>query len=170
MRMPDAIHVRRRALAGGLLALLALLAPGCSAPAPEAAPDRTEAQSLAVTPEVRALEPKVEGALRPAAVTEVIRANLDPLEDCYAKALGRNPKAAGRVVIHFIIDSEGKVARASVGGSQVHDKLVGRCFTKAIARLEFAEPDDRASVDVMQPFALAPRVLGAAPAEAANQS
>ena len=100
----------------------------------------------------------------------MLQSNLVALEDCYAKALGRNPKATGRVVIHFIIDSEGKVARASVGGSQVQDKLVGRCFTKAIAKLEFAEPEDRGSVDVMVPFALAPRIVGAAPAESTNKS
>lgn len=167
MRTFDAIAARRSTFAGLMLCVLATACTGADSSQAEA---QTTPQPLAVTPEVRALAPKVEGELAPHVVTQVVESNLVALEDCYAKALGRNPRAAGRVVVHFIIDSEGKVARASVAGSQVQDKLVGRCFTRVIAKLEFAEPEDLGSVDVMHPFALAPRIVGAAPAESTNKS
>lgn len=109
--------------------------------------DRGERQ-VAVTPG----RPEVEGQLDRAIIERVIRQHRREIRSCYEQELQRNPGLEGRVVVSFVIDPTGQVARANVGTSTMGNKTVEDCITLRVRRWRFPEPKGGGLVRVNYPF------------------
>ena len=148
-----------------LLPLLALIGFGVFLllrPAPGesggAVADTEKVTAALVTPEVRALDPKVEGMVSKPAVIRLVGEKQKELENCYGDALRRTQGAAGRLIMQISIDGEGKVASVLTAASQVADDKVGPCFAEVLSPIEFPADGTGQTTSVSYPFMLAPKV------------
>ncbi len=105
---------------------------------------------------VQASTPEVDGgALDPNAIARVVRSRLSAVKECYEHELKRNPKLAGKVVIRFSIDEDGRVASASVEENTMGDAEVGTCIVSRFERFRFPKPDG-GTVTATFPFIFTP--------------
>lgn len=109
--------------------------------------DRQERQ-VAVTPG----RPEVEGQLDREIIERVIRQHRREIRACYEQELQRNASLEGRVVVSFVIDPSGQVARASIGSSTMGNSTVEDCITLRVRRWRFPEPSGGGLVRVNYPF------------------
>ncbi len=101
----------------GLLAVLLLAAP--------ASVDKLKVTLVSVT-----------ASEQQAALTKVVKHELQPLKGCYDLALKSDPELAGELELAFSFASS-QVAQASISiASPIKDETVGQC---AIARLRVAQ-------------------------------
>lgn len=109
--------------------------------------DRGERQ-VAVTPG----RPEVEGQLDREIIERVIRQHRREIRSCYEQELQRNPALEGRIVVSFVIDPTGQVARANVGTTTMNNKTVEECISLRVRRWRFPEPKGGGLVRVNYPF------------------
>lgn len=109
--------------------------------------DRQERQ-VAVTPG----RPQVEGQLDREIIERVIRQHRREIRACYEQELQRNPGLEGRVVVSFVIDPTGQVARASIGTTTMNNSTVEDCISLRVRRWRFPEPKGGGLVRVNYPF------------------
>lgn len=109
--------------------------------------DRGERQ-VAVTPG----RPEVEGQLDREIIERVIRQHRREIRACYESELQRNPSLEGRIVVGFVIDPTGQVARASIGTSTMNNNAVEECIALRVRRWRFPEPKGGGLVRVNYPF------------------
>ena len=64
------------------------------------------------------------------------------LESCYADELRGNRRLAGRIVIRFTIEPDGKTSGVYVEDSTVVDEALESCMVGAFARLDFVETSE----------------------------
>lgn len=82
---------------------------------------------------------EVNGRLPPEVIQRVVRQNFGRFRSCYESGLRANPSLEGRVVTRFVIDRSGAVTHAADGGSDLPDKAVVGCVTRAFHALSFPE-------------------------------
>lgn len=82
---------------------------------------------------------EVTGRLPPELIQRVVRQNFGRFRNCYEAGLRTNPSLEGRVVTRFVVDRSGKVSHATDGGSDMADKAVVGCVTRAFTALSFPE-------------------------------
>ncbi len=157
---------------GDLLALRALDARSgtCRGPSSIAAPYSTpegcagalptdEALARLVEAKRQSSAPKasVEGPLAKELVREVVKAHIGEVRHCYNEGLAHDPELGGSVVVEFVIDEHGDVVESSIlgKGTDLADRKVSRCITKAIERWKFPKPEEGEAV-VTYPFILSP--------------
>jgi TonB family protein len=85
------------------------------------------------------------------AVRSLIHTKLSEVQACYEAARGR-AQGSGRVVVRFVIDSEGQVATAQIAANSFDVPEVSCCLVEHIARWEFPRPSANGFVVVEYPF------------------
>ena len=98
----------------------------------------------------------VGGTLAKAKILTGINADLSGLRSCYEKELKKDQFLRGKVVVGFVIDQDGQVAKASIQSSEIDNKRVSRCIVSRVRRLKFAKPDG-GSVEVAYPLSFKPK-------------
>lgn len=135
-------------------------APGV--PEPAEPPEQAEAPEQPVPtadpparkPTVEQWKANVEGAYDRDLIRRIVRAHIGDVRECYNEGLEKDPELAGRVMVDFVIGSEGKVTR-SVARSEMEGD-VPACIAKAVERWLFPRPVDSEAVAVSYPFELEP--------------
>ncbi|MCB9703422.1 MAG: AgmX/PglI C-terminal domain-containing protein [Myxococcales bacterium] len=157
-----------------LAAAAALSITACDAEEPEAALERDEAveivdedaPELAAAPKEAApasedapvsdaVKAEFKGELDPEIIRRIVRAHINEIRHCYNQGLVDDPTLAGRVVIAFTIDPEGKVAEAAADEVTISPE-VAECSRVAVQRWLFPKPRGGGSVSVRYPFVLEP--------------
>lgn len=175
----------KRAFAGALLFALAGCGGGAAEPAktpadaeaPAAAADPAPAASDAASP---AGEPKAAGSddawageseakapSAPAAggktetrtmevIAQVVKENRKPVRECFEKAKKDLPDLKGDMVIHFVVDPEGKVKKADLNQERSTLKAppVVDCAIKVLMGIKFPPSSRGMDTTVNYPFNL----------------
>lgn len=100
---------------------------------------------------------EVTGPLDPAIIQAVIRRHLPQITYCYERELPGHPELGGKIVVHFVIEKDGRVSAASMKSTTMHDANVEGCIVDRFKMIRFPEPKDRQSVTVNYPFTFKPR-------------
>jgi hypothetical protein len=137
-------------------ALLAEAGPGWETPAPSA-PSASAFPTMPVLPFGDAgvqVDPKY--------IQKRVRDDLFPLaRQCYAGALGRDPKLAGRIEIDFTIMGDprvgGVVGEAAIGkGTTLDDREFQTCVRESMMSVSFDAPPEGGEVTVVYPIEFSP--------------
>jgi hypothetical protein len=117
-------------------------------PVPSADPERA--------PTVQQVAPKAEvhGAYDKDLIRRIVRAHISEVRYCYNEGLEKDPELEGRVIVDFVIGSEGKVTRSEARSEMEGD--VPECIATAASRWLFPRPADGKDVAVSYPFVLEP--------------
>ena len=119
-------------------------------------------------PELRMGATTVSGRLPPEVIQRIVRQNYGRFRQCYEQGLGRDPELAGRVAVRFVIGRDGTVVNVADGGSDLPDRSVVDCVSRAYYSLSFPQPEG-GIVTVVYPIVFSPdrgageRVKHAAP-------
>lgn len=92
--------------------------------------------------------------MSPESIRRVVIRNLPQVIHCHEQGLVQNPALEGRVVVRFIIGSEGTVMGANVTESNISVPSVGQCISNAVRRWQFPTPEGGGIVTVNYPFNL----------------
>ncbi len=98
-------------------------------------------QETAVKGTVGSEAPTVDGELSPDKIQRAMRKYLGAVKDCYERALKRNPKLAGKIVIGFEITERGKVEEFSFPVDNVGNADVRSCIKRRSRSWRFPKPD-----------------------------
>jgi TonB family protein len=94
-------------------------------------------------------------SLPPEVVQRVVRGRLSEAQRCYETALVRSPDLAGKLTVHFVIGTEGRVSSAAVESSDLGEAGMERCILEVFRAMSFPKP--RGSVvSVRYPLTFAP--------------
>ncbi len=94
--------------------------------------------------------------MSPDAIRRVVVRNIGQVAHCHEQGLAQNPTLAGRVVVRFVIGSDGIVLGSSVAESSVSVPTVSTCIADAVRRWNFPVPEGGGAVTVTYPFNLQP--------------
>ncbi len=100
-------------------------------------------------------ELSVRGGLSGDIIRQVVNANLASVKYCYEKGLKKNPELKGKVVVEFMIGTDGSVMSSKIIGTTMHEKDVEQCIAMVIRRWIFPRPYS-GTVDVKFPFIFVP--------------
>lgn len=95
---------------------------------------------------------KTTGGMDKSVIRRVVRSHINEVRACYNQALTRNPNAAGKVEVAFIISTTGKVTTSTVTQNALRDVAAGKCVAKAVKRWRFPRPLGGSAVTVHYPF------------------
>lgn len=95
---------------------------------------------------------EIQGQLDRELIERVIRQHRREIVSCYESELQRNPTIEGRIVVSFVIDPSGQVARSSIGSTTMNNANVENCITLRVRRWRFPEPKGGGIVTVNYPF------------------
>jgi hypothetical protein len=96
-------------------------------------------------------DPSVSDGLSKQIVQRVVRAHQGGIKYCYETELMRQPRLAGKIVVSWRIDLEGKVLSARVRSTTMNNVSVESCLVRQIGRWRFPKPAGM-MVDVAYPF------------------
>jgi hypothetical protein len=106
-------------------------------------------------PQVITGRAEVRGTLDREIIRRVVRQHVNEIKYCYQLALQQTPNLYGRVLVHFVIDSGGRVLSAlTVQSSLGEEQQVERCISNAFGRWRFPKPKDGGVVIVSYPLVL----------------
>lgn len=94
---------------------------------------------------------KFTGKLQKHVIQRVIRRHVAAVRFCYERALAKDPKLAGKAVVRFVIDPDGKVSAAEIRDSSLKAPEVEGCILKRVRSWRFPQPEGGA-VRVAYPF------------------
>lgn len=98
--------------------------------------------------------PTVAGPLSNDEVVHVVERSLAPVGQCYEQAHARDPGATGRVVMHFVIDTNGTVSRSDITEAPAALVATADCISRAIVSWRFPARESHESVSVTYPIDL----------------
>jgi hypothetical protein len=78
------------------------------------------------------------------AIGSTMRANARTFRACYERLLVKNPKLGGKVVVNFVIGSDGRVTQAHAHAEGMSAPKLMRCIAGAVKRLVFPRRADEA--------------------------
>jgi TonB family protein len=104
-------------------------------------------------PIARAATPEVQGEYSRELVRRVVLRNLSQVTHCHEQGLAQNPALEGRVVVTFVIGTDGRVMGSGVSESSLAVPSVGSCIANAVRRWQFTPPSG-SSITVHYPFTL----------------
>lgn len=96
-----------------------------------------------------------QGSLDKNVIAAVIKANLQDVERCYETALATNAKLAGKIVVEWTVESNGKVSGVSAVENTLGDPGAVKCITDRIGGWSFPAPSGGGVVVVHYPFQFA---------------
>jgi len=87
-------------------------------------------------------------------IAQIVKDNRQPVRDCMDKVQKQLPDLAGTMVIHFVVDPEGKVTKAelNVERSTVKNPEVSDCAVKVILGLKFPPSSRAMKSEVNYPY------------------
>lgn len=106
----------------------------------------------ASAPSIRMGAVEVRGSLDRELIRRTIQRQLNALRHCYERELQAAPQLAGRVVVRFVIDADGKVINAIVSESTLNNAKVEKCLLKVFSRMVFPAIPGGGRVQVSYPL------------------
>ena len=97
-------------------------------------------------------ETVIMGSLDPAIIDAVIKRHLAQIQYCYERELGKKPKLHGKLVVNFVIASDGLVTRAGMKSSTMNDANVEGCVADRFRKIRFPKPKGGGIVTVNYPL------------------
>ncbi len=95
--------------------------------------------------------------LGPDAIHRVMRSHAGEFRACYTRELARGSKLAGKVVVGFTINADGKVLKASIGkGTTLRSQRVHACISSTVLGVAFPASGDIATATYPFSFNQAP--------------
>ncbi|MFT3712371.1 MAG: AgmX/PglI C-terminal domain-containing protein [Archangium sp.] len=85
-------------------------------------------------------------------IQRTVRGAVRNVQNCFERALVKNPKLEGKLEIEMIIGATGKVTKASEVDTSFPDAAVTSCVVKEIEKLKFPAPVGGGIVTVRYPF------------------
>jgi|SRR5882724_7916605 len=87
-------------------------------------------------------------------IAQIVKDNRQPVRDCMDKVQKQLPDLAGTMVIHFVVDPDGKVTKAelNVERSTVKNPEVSDCAAKVILGLKFPPSSRAMKSEVNYPY------------------
>jgi len=87
-------------------------------------------------------------------IANLVKARRDPVRACYERALKKHPGLKGKMVIHFVLDPEGKVKSATLNRerSKITEKEVVNCAIDVIKEIKFPASDKGMETEVNYPY------------------
>lgn len=86
------------------------------------------------------------------AIRRVILSNTRQIQACYEKGLNKQPNLYGKVLIEWIITTNGRVASARVASSTLNSPEVESCVVSRLRTWKFPEPPPDQEAQVTYPF------------------
>ncbi len=97
-------------------------------------------------------DPVVLGSLDRQDIDTEIKRNLSDVRGCYQRELGRNPGLAGKVIVKFVIATDGSVSSAETKSSTLGSPAVEACVNSKFMKFAFPKPKGGGVVIVSYPF------------------
>ncbi len=94
----------------------------------------------------------VEEGLSRDEVAGVIRGHMNEVRYCHEASLIRNPKLAGRIILHFVIGKEGTIKTAKEESTTLIDPQLSSCILRRLESWKFPKPRGGVDVSVSFPF------------------
>jgi|GEM_PF-1469286 len=91
-------------------------------------------------------------ALGAAEIRIAVQQQMNPIRQCYNRELQRNGSLAGRIVVWFIIDVDGRVSEARLKDSTMANVVVEDCIVAEVEGMRFPKPQAGKVVPVSFPF------------------
>lgn len=129
--------------------------PSSSASSGAEARAASSPSAAAATPQPTASAGPNQPALSNDQIRDVIRAHPNEVQACYQQALARDPNRGGRVLVAFVIGTDGRVTRSEVRESTLGDAEAERCIAGVVSGLTFPRPS-RGIVEARYPFEFRP--------------
>ena len=107
-------------------------------------------------PTVSMQRPEISGQLDREIIQRVIREHRREIRACYEGELQRDPDLEGRVVVGFVISSDGQVAGSRISESTLGNSAVEDCVARRVRQWRFPEPRGGGTVNVNYPFVFSP--------------
>jgi TonB family protein len=87
-------------------------------------------------------------------IAQIVKDNRQPVRDCMDKVQKQLPDLAGTMVIHFVVDPDGKVTKAELNleRSTVKNAEVSECAVKVILGLKFPPSSRAMKSEVNYPY------------------
>ncbi len=82
----------------------------------------------------------------------VINRNAVKYMKCYNDAVLNQPELTGKIVVNFIISSEGRIDKASIKRSSINNKTMEECVRNVFSKMLFPDPKGGGIVIVTQPL------------------
>jgi hypothetical protein len=92
------------------------------------------------------------GGLVESVIHDEIRRHSSRVQACYSFLLARNPKASGKVSVHFTIGPEGDVVLAEGDENTTDDLAIVQCIVGVVKAMHFPKPEGGETVDVTFPW------------------
>ncbi len=125
-------------------------------PAPAGLIGAKRAATLDASTTLTGLDPILLGAMERAVVDEVIDARKAAIRACYEQALPNAPTLAGKVIVKFVIASDGTVSSAVTKRSDLGRPDVEDCIVNVVFQARFSPPTGGGIVIVSYPFLFSP--------------
>lgn len=97
-------------------------------------------------------QPILLGALDRALIDRVIKRSMGEIRLCYQRELARDPSLKGKLVVKFVVGSDGSVSTADLKTNELATDRVGHCITDVFRDMVFPEPTGGGIVIVSYPF------------------
>ncbi len=95
------------------------------------------------------------GILDSAKVTKTVRSKMSALQNCYEKALNKNPTLEGKISVKFTIGTSGRVTSANASSDSLGDASVTTCVLDKFKGFVFDKPEG-GSVEYVFPIVFKP--------------
>ena len=85
-------------------------------------------------------------------IAEVMRSHIPQFQKCYYAMIEKRPGAHGKVIVEFVINSEGRAT--DVRFKEIHPSLVdgGECILENLRSFQFKKPPSGLDIEVSYPF------------------
>lgn len=90
-------------------------------------------------------------------IEDVVLQHMDEIRACYQGELAKNPKLFGKLVVKFVIATDGRVSSATTKSSTLNNKTVEEGINELFKTFKFPEPKGDGVVIVSYPFVFNPR-------------
>ncbi len=97
-------------------------------------------------------ETVIMGSLDPSIIDAVIKRHIQQIQYCYERELPANPKLAGKIVVNFTIEADGRVSTSRIKSSTIEEKRVDGCVTDRFTKIRFPQPKGGGIVVVNYPL------------------
>jgi hypothetical protein len=97
---------------------------------------------------------RVQGPLRPSAVTAAVASRFDRFYACYDRARERSPEVGGRVELELEVGADGKVTAAAAENSTIADRGLTSCLVASVSDLKL--PAEKSATRLAYPLFLEP--------------
>jgi len=104
---------------------------------------------------VKSEAPSVDGSIDAGVIARELRRRMGAIRACYERELKRNPRLGGKIVLRFVIGTNGAVREAEIESNTMGDDAVGECIVLNVKRFRFPVPEG-GSVEVSYPFVFQP--------------